>query len=140
MSQHLKFIKVFRIVCYICAIYFLAMGLALMLFPAFISRIAGTQDPVILGMLRGAGGSIVPYSILYIIVARSPLSKRWAIIVIAIANITAIVLDFLSVFLGEYLLSYAMIDVPVEVISLLMMVLFLIQLSNNKQRVVLEHE
>jgi len=116
------------------------MGLALMLFPAFISRIAGTQDPVILGMLRGAGGSIVPYSILYIIVARSPLSKRWAIIVIAIANITAIVLDFLSVFLGEYLLSYAMIDVPVEVISLLMMVLFLIQLSNNKQRVVLEHE
>lgn len=140
MFQHLKFIIVFRAVCYICAIYFLAMGLALMLFPAFISRISGTQDPVILGMLRGAGGSIVPYAILYIIAARSPLNRRWAAIVIAFANLTAIVLDFLSVFLGEYLLSYAMIDVPIEAISLLMMVLFLVQYSDNKQKAVLEHD
>lgn len=140
MSTHFKFIPVFRIVCYLCALYFLAMGLALILFPTFISRIAGTQDPIILGMLRGAGGSIIPYSILYIIVARSPLNKRWGVIVIAVANIAAIVLDFLSVLLREYQLSYAMIDVPIEVISLLMMVLFLIQFSEDKQRVVLEQE
>ena len=137
MFANIKFISVFRIVCYICAIYFLIMGLALMLFPAFISRIAGKQDPIIRGMLRGAGGSIIPYAILYIIVARSPFNKRWGVIVIAVANIAAIVLDFLSVFLGEYQLSFAMIDVPIEVISLLLMVLFLIQLSKNKQIFVL---
>lgn len=140
MPSRLKFINVFRIICYICAIYFLAMGLALMIFPAFISRIAGTQDPIILGMLRGAGGSIIPYSLLYIFVARYPLNKRWAVIVIAMANIVAIVLDFLSVYLGEYRLSYAMIDIPIEVISILMMVLFLVKLSDKKQRVVLEYE
>ena len=135
MSLQLKFVKVFRIVCYICAIYFLVMGFALILFPAFISRIAGSQDPIILGMLRGAGGSIIPYSLLYILVARFPLKMRWAVAVIAIANIAAILLDFLSVFLGEYRLSYAMVDVPIEVISLLMMVLFLVRYSDNSRRV-----
>jgi len=125
MLIQLKFLNLFRAVCHVCAIYFLAMGLALILFPAFISRIAGKQDPIILGMLRGAGGSILPYALLYIFVARSSLNKRWAVIVIATANTMAIVLDFLSVILGEYRLSYAMIDVPVESISLLMMILFL---------------
>lgn len=124
---------VFRIACYICACYFLAMGLALMLFPEFISRIAGPQDPVILGMLRGAGGSIVPYALLYLYVARSPLNKRWAVIVIAMANSVAIVLDFISVYLGEYQLSYAMMDIPVEALSLLMMVFFLLKSSEAKK-------
>jgi len=128
-----KWMIVFRIVCYISAFYFLAMGLSLMLFPEFISRIAGPQDPVILGMLRGAGGSIVPYSLLYLFVARSPLKKRWAAIVIAMTNSVAIILDFISVYLGEYQFSYAMLDVPIEVLSLLMMVLFLIKFAKGKQ-------
>jgi hypothetical protein len=133
MPSQVKWMIVFRIVCYICAFYFLAMGLALMLFPEFISRIAGPQDPVILGMLRGAGGSIVPYALLYLYVARSPLKKRWAVIVITMANSIAIVLDFISVYLGEYQLSYAMMDVPVEALSLLMMVLFLLKFSEAKK-------
>ena len=140
MRSHLRFMIVFRIVCYICAAYFLAMGLALMIFPAFISRIAGPQDPVILGILRGAGGSIIPYSLLYVLVARSPFNKQWAVIVIAMANIVALVLDFLSVYLGEYRLSYAMIDVPIELISILLMVLFLVKFSDHNQRVVFESE
>ena len=125
--SHSRFFSVFRIVCYLCAIYFLAMGLVLMLFPAFITRIAGSQDPIILGMLRGAGGSIVPYSLLYIFVARSPLTRRWAVMVIAVANVVAIVLDLISVYLEEYRLSYAMIDVPVEVLSLVLMLLLLVR-------------
>jgi hypothetical protein len=134
--SHSRFLSVFRIVCYLCALYFLAMGLALILFPAFITRIAGSQDPVILGMLRGAGGSIIPYSLLYIFVSRSPLTRRWAVVVIAVANIVAIVLDFLSVYLGEYRLSYAMFDVPIEVFSLLLMVLLLVKSSDQHQGVV----
>ena len=125
--SHRRFLIVFRVVCYMCAFYFLAMGLALMLFPSFISRIAGPQDPIILGMLRGAGGSIIPYSLLYVFVARSPVTRRWAVAVIAVANVVAIVLDMLSVHLGEYQLSYAMIDVPMEALSLLLMLLFLVR-------------
>jgi len=140
MGSHRKFMIVFRIVCYICAAYFLAMGFALMLFPAFITRITGPQDPIILGMLRGSGGSIIPYSILYLIVAMAPFSRRWAIIVIALANIVAIILDFLSVFLGEYLISYAMFDVPIELLSLLMMVLALVKFSYYNQGVVIEND
>ena len=107
------------------------MGLVLMLFPAFITRIAGSQDPIILGMLRGAGGSIVPYSLLYIFVARSPLTRRWAVMVIAAANIIAIVLDFVSVYLSEYRLSYTMFDVPIEALSLLLMILLLVKSTNS---------
>lgn len=125
--SHRILLLVFRIVCYLCALYFLAMGLALMLFPAFITTVAGPQNPVILGMLRGAGGSIIPYSLLYVLVARSPCTRRWAAIVIAVANALAIVLDSLSVFLGEYRLSYAMLDIPVEALSLLVMVLVLMK-------------
>ena len=124
-SSHRNFMILFRVVCYICVVYFLVMAFALMLFPAIITRIAGPQDPVILGMLRGAGGSIIPYSLLYLLAAMSPHKRRGVLIVIAVANIVAVILDFLSVFLGEYLLSYAMIDVPIELLSLLMMVLAL---------------
>jgi len=116
----------FRFVCYICALYFLVMGLALMLFPAYISRIAGPQAPVIIGLLRGAGGSILPYALIYVFVAKSPTTRRWAVTVIAVANVVAIVLDLVSVYLEEYRLSYAMIDVPVEVLSLVFMLFLLL--------------
>ena len=135
MRSPLRFLIVFRIVCYICAAYFLVMGLSLMIFPEFLSKIAGPQDPVILGLLRGAGGSIVPYTLIYVFVAVSPFKLRWAIIVIGTANIVAIVLDFLSVYLGEYTFSYAMFDVPIEFVSVLMMILFLVKFSGQNQKV-----
>lgn len=138
--SHRKFLTTFRVVCYICALYFLTMGLALMLFPAVISRIAGPQHPVIIGVLRGAGGSVIPYSLLYIFVARSPLKRRWAVTVIAVANMVAIALDILSVYLGEYRWSYAMLDVPVEVLSLLLMALLLAKRVDRGQAEVREYE
>ena len=122
-----RFLIAFRIVCYMCALYFLVMGLALILYPAFISRIAGPQDPVILGLLRGAGGSIIPYALLYVFVAQSPMTRRWAVAVIAFANVVAIVLDMLSVHLEEYRLCYAMMHVPMEALSLLLMLLLLVR-------------
>jgi len=133
LRSHRKLLVVFRIVCYLCALYFLTMGLALMLFPAFICRVAGPQNPVILGMLRGAGGSIIPYSLLYVFAARSPLTRPWALIVIAVANVVAIGLDLLSVRLGEYKLSYAMLDVPMEALSLLLMLLVLVKCMGRGQ-------
>lgn len=125
------FLTVFRAVYYICALYFLAMGLALIVFPAFIARIAGPQHPVVLGMLRGAGGSIIPYSLLYLLVAASPFKRRWGAIVIAVANVAAIVLDVLSVFVGEYRWTYAMMDIPVEAVSLLVTLILLLKYSNR---------
>ena len=102
------------------------MGLALILIPKFLLMgIAGSEvNPTIIGMLRGAGGSIVPYSILYILVARKPNQRAWAFYVIGAANIVAIILDFSSVIMHEYQFSYAMYDVPVEVLSLIGIFLF----------------
>ena len=123
-----------------CAVYFLVMGLALILYPAFISRIAGPQNPVILGILRGAGGSIIPYALFYVFVARSPMTRRWAVAVIAFANVVAIVLDMLSVHLEEYRLSYAMIDVPMEVLSLLFMLILLVRSIGHNPVIIGEFE
>ena len=130
------FLTVFRVVCWVCALYFLAMGLTLMLVPAFVCRIAGPQDPIILGMLRGAGGSIIPYALLYLIVARSPLTRRWGVVVIGVANMVSIGLDSLSVHIGEYRLVHAMFDIPVEVLSLLLMVLLLVRFAGRSREVV----
>ena len=115
----------FRIIFYLCAMYFFLMGVALIAVPHLVTRVAGTQSPTILGMLRGAGGSIVPYSLLYVIAAKSPHQRLWALYIIALANSIAIALDLISVFLGEYLLRYAMLDIPIEVLSLFAIALFI---------------
>jgi len=115
----------FRSVCYLCAVYFALMGLALILIPGVLLRSAGAVNPIILGILRGAGGSILPYSLLYVLVARSPDRRRWALAVLAIANVAAITLDLLSVHLGEYRLSHALLDAPLEALSLAFMVIAL---------------
>ena len=114
----------FRIVLFFMAFYFFAMGLMLVLFPQVLTRGAGEQHGIILGMLRGAGGSIIPYSFMYILVAVKPLEGRWFGFIIACANVLAIILDFTSVFLKEYQISYAMIDVPFELLSLFVLVKF----------------
>lgn len=123
---------IFRIVFYFLAFYFFLMGLMLALFPQILTKIAGEQHPIILGMLRGAGGSIIPYSLLYIFIAAKPLKRRWAAYIIAFANVIAIILDFASVFLKEYLLSYAMIDVPLEFVSLITIIIFY-SISSSKK-------
>jgi len=131
----------FRIVLFFMAFYFFAMGLMLVLFPQVLTRVAGEQHGITLGMLRGAGGSIIPYSFMYILVAIKPLEARWIAIIIGCANVLAIILDFTSVILKEYQISYAMIDVPFELISLFIIVYFysipgvklLIKNGNNKK-------
>lgn len=96
------------------------MGLGLVLFPHFLVKgVAGTEvNPTIIGMLRGSGGAVIPYALLYFLTARDPFSRSWGLSVIAVANVVAIVLDISSVLLNEYELGYAMIDLPVEVLSL----------------------
>ena len=120
------FLTWFRIIFYFCAFYFLVMGVMLVLFPHLLVKNAagGEINPVLIGILRGAGGSIIPYSFLYVLIARRPMERRWAAYIIALANTIAVVLDFTSVLIGEYKFIYAMFDVPVEVLSLLVIILF----------------
>jgi hypothetical protein len=108
----------FRVICHLCAFFFLAMGILLVGFPEIATRAAGEQSPVVHGMLRGAGGSLLPYCLLYVLVAADPVSRRWGVVVIALGNAVAITLDLLSVHLGEYRLAWAMFDLPVETVSL----------------------
>jgi hypothetical protein len=77
------------------------MGIMMMIFPELVSRNAGVQHPMILGMLRGSGGMIVGTTLFYILVAIKPFERKWAAIIIAFGNIIAILLDLVSVQLGE---------------------------------------
>jgi hypothetical protein len=97
------------------------MGCGLIFFPHLL--IKGFTDvevnPIIIGMLRGAGGSILPYSLLYILIYKDPFKRLWALFVILFANVTSITLDIVSLMLGEYKFLYAMYDIPIEVMSIL---------------------
>ena len=116
---------VFRAIFFFLALFFFLMGLVLILFPQqMLTEIAGKQDPHVLGMLRGAGGATIPYTIMYILVALKPLEFRWIANIIAIANILAIILDFASVIIEEYTLIQAMYDVPFEFLSLVTIIVF----------------
>lgn len=131
--------RIFKIIFYFCAVYFLLMGSALIFFPEFlIRRFSETEiNPVILGMLRGAGGSILPYSLLYILITLNPVNRQWALSLILLANVIAVFLDLGSILLGEYKLSYALIDMPVELISIIGIVIIWsnIKINNrNKSR------
>lgn len=116
---------IFRIIFIFCAFYFFLMGASLIFIPEFLLKgINNTPvNPTIIGMLRGAGGSIIPYSLLYIFIALDPLKKSWALYVVLIANISAILLDLGSVIIGEYNILNAMIDLPVELISVIGIIL-----------------
>jgi len=114
----------FRTVFFLSAIYFLLMGMLLMLFPELVTKNAGPQHPMVLGILRGTGGSILGSTVFYILIALKPIERRWAAVVVALANILAIALDLISVQLGEYSLDHAMIDIPVETVSFLTIVIF----------------
>jgi hypothetical protein len=101
------------------------MGASLIFLPGFLIRsvVNAPINQTIIGMLRGAGGSIIPYSLLYILIALDPYKKSWALYVILIANISAIILDLGSVIIGEYNILNAMIDLPIELISIIGIIL-----------------
>ncbi|OQX54916.1 MAG: hypothetical protein B5M54_04255 [Candidatus Aminicenantes bacterium 4484_214] len=99
----------------------------------FMAFYFGQLPGIIIGMLRGAGGSIIPYALIYIFVALKPQENRRLAYVIVLANGLAIILDLVSVYLGEYLLVYAMIDLPFELASLLTIVIY--YYLQNRRRV-----
>jgi hypothetical protein len=114
----------FRSIFCICTIFFFLMGIGMVVFPELVTKNAGVQHPLILGILRGTGGMIVGTTLFYILVAIKPFERKWAAVIIAFGNILAIALDLVSVYLGEYQLSHAMIDIPIEMLSLLTILLF----------------
>lgn len=113
--------EIYKIIFFFCAIYFFLIGSGLIFLPRFLINGFSEVDvnPIIIGMLRGAGGSILPYSLLYIMIALNPFKRLWALYIIFLANVIAIALDLGSLLLGEYKLSYAMIDLPVEIMSII---------------------
>jgi hypothetical protein len=125
---------IFRTVFYICAAYFLLMGMLMMIFPELVTKNAGVQHPMILGILRGIGGSILGSTIFYILIALKPFELRWAAYIIAFANIVAIALDLISVHLGEYTVDHAMIDIPIETLSFLTIAIFYSAARNQQAR------
>ena len=124
----------FRIIFFLCSFYFFLMGLLMMIYPDLVTKNAGTQHPMILGILRGTGGSILGSTVFYILIALRPFERRWAAIIVACANVLAIVLDFVSVHRGEYSFDHAMIDVPVETLSFLAIAVF--YLLHGKKNIV----
>jgi hypothetical protein len=114
----------FRIIFFICAIYFFLLGMMMIIFPELVTKNAGEQHPLVLGILRGSGGAVIISTIFYVLIAMKPFERRWVAFIIAFANLLAIVLDFISVLLGEYTLSHAMIDIPIETLSFLIIIIF----------------
>ena len=117
--------KISVIIFYFCAVYFFLMGAGLIFIPHLLVMgiTQGDVNPTIIGMLRGAGGATIPYSLLYIMVAVRPQKHKWGLYIIFMANVVAILLDLLSVLLGEYKWSYAMMDIPIELLSIVGIIL-----------------
>ena len=112
------------------------MGTGLIFFPRFLIRGFSEFDvnPIIIGMLRGAGGSILPYSLLYVLILLNPLKRLWALNIIFLANVIAVTLDMGSVILEEYRFSYAMIDMPVEIMSMIGVVIIWLKAKMHQDR------
>ena len=96
----------------------------MMIFPELVTKSAGLPQPMILGIVRGSGGMIIGSTLFYILIALKPVDRQWAAFIVAFGNIMAIILDLVSVHLGEYQISYAMIDIPIESLSFLTIVIF----------------
>jgi len=118
-----------------CAFYFFIMGISLIFLPNIILKgfSHGDINQTIVGMLRGAGGAILPYSLLYIMFVLDPHNRQWVLYVILVANIIAIILDFVSFIISEYKFSNAMIDLPFEVLSIIGIVLFFLTIKITKR-------
>ena len=126
--------KISKIIFVICAVYFFLMGIGLIFLPRYLvngfSKVE--VNPIIIGMLRGAGGSILPYSFLYIAISLEPFERSWALYIIFLANVIAISLDLGSLLLREYKLAYAMIDIPVEILSIIGIIIIWISIGRMK--------
>jgi hypothetical protein len=94
------------------------------------------NNPIIIGMIRGAGGSIIPYTLLYILIARNPINRQWALGVIILANVIAIFLDFGSLLTGEYKFIYLMFDVPIELLSITGIIILWVKIKLWNRRTV----
>ena len=117
------------------------MGVGLIFLPRFFIKGFSEVDinPIIIGMLRGAGGSILPYSLLYIMIALNPFNRLWALYIIFLANVIAIALDLVSLILGEYKLSYAMIDLPIEIVSIIGIAIICLKFQKLKATIFSQH-
>ena len=117
--------KIHRNVLFLLAFYFFIMGAFLALFPnLLLTGLGQNTNPAIIGIVRGAGGATIPYALLYIFLAIKPEETKWVKYPILLANGLAIILDLSSIFFSEFTPMQAMIDLPVEVISLIIILVF----------------
>jgi len=115
----------YRFILGALGVYFLLMGSFLILFPnLLLDRLSQQVTPAIVGIIRGAGGATVPYALLYILLAAKPAERQWASYVILFANGLAVILDLVSLFIVEYTLMQSIIDLPVEILSFVVIITF----------------
>jgi hypothetical protein len=125
MAPSRRWLTVYRCVLGALAAYFLLMGAFLVFFPELLlGRLGQPATPAVVGILRGAGGATMPYALLYLLLAAKPAERRWAGDVLVVANGLAILLDLLSVLLAEYTPMQSLLDLPVEVLSLVTILAF----------------
>ncbi len=124
-KPHVSWLAVYRGVLGALAAYFFLMGTFLVLFPILLlDRLGQSATPAVVGMIRGAGGATIPYALLYLLLAAKPAERQWAGWVILLANGLAILLDLVSIFLAEYTPIQSLIDLPVEILSLIVILAF----------------
>ncbi len=125
MAPSRRWLTVYRCVLGALAAYFLLMGAFLVFFPELLlGRLGQPATPAVVGILRGAGGATMPYALLYLLLAAKPAERRWAGDVLVVANALAVLLDLLSVLLAEYTPMQSLLDLPVEVLSLVTILAF----------------
>lgn len=108
------------------------MGAFLILFPnLLLERLGEPSSPIIIGIIRGAGAATVPYASLYILLAAKPSEHYWAGYIIGLANGLAILVDLFSLFRAEYSPIQSLIDLPVEMISLFVIISLTLKLRHN---------
>jgi len=124
--------KIYKNILFLLAFYFFIMGAFLALFPnLLLTGLNQNANSAILGIIRGAGGATIPYALLYIFLAIKPEESKGVKYSILLANVLAIILDLSSIFFSEFTPMQAMIDLPVEVISLTIIIVFHNKLNIN---------
>lgn len=109
------------IILLLCAIYLTITGFMLIVAPEKLipdemnaEEVTGTVFP----LMRTTGALILPLAILYIFVGLKHFTQKWALLVIIAANIFIISTRAFSWFSGEKLMTYAILDIPIQMISL----------------------
>ena len=124
-NHHSALLIGYRYILGFLAAYFFLMGALLVFFPQLLlERLGQPATPAIVGILRGAGGATIPYTLLYILFATKPGERQWIGYVILLANGLAIILDLFSLFRAEYTPMQSLIDLPVEILSFVVIFAF----------------